>query len=237
MVKLGVNIDHVATVREARGGFEPDPIKAALLCEKAGADSIVAHLREDRRHIKEKDLSRLIRVIKTYLNLEMSIAPEIVDIALKLEPKQATLVPERRMELTTEGGLDVKAGFKKIKKAVQALKQNGIEVSLFIDPDIEQIDASLDTGAGIIEIHTGNYTDAKTTLQEKNELKRIKRATDYALKKSLIVNAGHGLNYKNVKPIAGIEGMNELNIGHSIVSYAIFVGIYEAVKKMRELIK
>ncbi len=237
MPKLGVNIDHIATIREARGGFEPDPIKAALLCEKAGADSIVAHLREDRRHIKEKDLFRLIKVIRTHLNLEMSIAPDIVDVALKLKPKQATLVPERRLELTTEGGLDVKAGFKKIKKAVQTLKQNGIELSLFIDPDIKQIGASLDAGVGIIELHTGNYANAKTPLQKKNELKRIKKATDYALERNFIVNAGHGLNYENVKPIAHIEGMNELNIGHSIISHAVFVGIFEAVKKMRELIR
>lgn len=237
MPKLGINIDHVATIRQARGGFEPDPIKAAILCEEAGADSIVAHLREDRRHIHQKDLFRLINAIKTHLNLEMSIAGEIVDIALKLRPKQATLVPEKRMELTTEGGLDVKAGFKKIKKAVQTLKQNGIEVSLFIDPDIEQIGASLDAGAGIIELHTGNYANAKTPLQKKNELKRIKKATDYALKKGFVVNAGHGLNYENVKPIVRIEGMNELNIGHSIVSYAVFVGIFEAVGEMKKLIK
>jgi len=237
MPKLGVNIDHVATLREVRGGLEPDPIRAALLCEKSGADSIVAHLREDRRHIKEKDLFGLIKVIKTHLNLEMSIASEIVDIALQVKPYQATLVPERRKELTTEGGLDVVLSFKKIKKALGTLKMSGIQVSLFINPELNQIDASLDAGAHIIELHTGNYANAKAISKQRAELERIKEATEYAIKKGFTVNAGHGLNYKNVKPIVRIEGINELNIGHSIVSYAVFVGIFEAVSKMRELIK
>jgi len=236
MKKLGVNIDHVATVREARGGFEPDPVTVARICENAGANSIVAHLREDRRHIKENDLSRLIKVIKTNLNLEMSIAPDIVKKALKIKPFQATLVPEKRKELTTEGGLDVCKGLKKIKKVVGQLEEAGIRVSLFIDPGLRQIDALLKTGAQIVEIHTGCYANAKNENKQKLELKKIEKAVQHAFKKGLVVNAGHGLNYKNVKDIAGMREINELNIGHSIISHAVYVGISNAVLKMKELI-
>ncbi|MFH0838908.1 MAG: pyridoxine 5'-phosphate synthase [Candidatus Omnitrophota bacterium] len=236
MPKLGVNIDHIATIRQARGGFEPDPISAALCCEKAGADSIVVHLREDRRHINEKDIFGLIEAVKMHVNMEMSIIPEIVEIALQLRPYQATLVPEKRRELTTEGGLDVVRGFRRIKGVVEILKKRKIAVSLFVDPQIIQIDASSKTGAGIIEIHTGAYANTKGAAQKK-ELEKIKKAVVYAKRKGLVINAGHGLNYENVKDIACIPGIHELNIGHSIVSQAVFIGLYEATRKMKRLVR
>ncbi|MBU0605255.1 MAG: pyridoxine 5'-phosphate synthase [Candidatus Omnitrophica bacterium] len=236
MVKLGVNIDHVATVREARKSYEPDPIQAAKECVRAGCDSIVCHLREDRRHIKDADVKRLRKVIGN-LNLEMSIAKEIVDIACRIKPDQATLVPEKRQEITTEGGLDVRRNEACIKRAVARLHKNGIAVSLFINPSKEQIDATVRVGAGIIEFHTGEYANASGAAAVRRQLNILKRAAGYASGKGLIVNAGHGLNYKNVKAVAGIKDMNELNIGHSIISRAVFTGIARAVKEMAGLIR
>lgn len=235
MLKLGVNIDHVATLRQARGGQNPDPIKAALVCEKAGADSIVAHLREDRRHIQDKDLIRLKKTISIRLNLEMSINPSIVDIACRLKPDQATLVPEKRQELTTEGGLNVVLYKERVKKTIDKLQNRNIVVSLFIDPEKRQIETSKKVGCEFIELHTGRYADSKTEAARKSHLKEIVDATNYALKMGLRVNAGHGLDYQNVSSIAGIPGMEELNIGHAIVSYAVFVGLDKAVKDMIRL--
>lgn len=237
MVKLGVNIDHVATIREARKTYEPSPVEAALACEAAGCDSIVCHLREDRRHIKDADVRILRRTIKTRLNLEMSAAPEIVGIACRIKPDQATLVPEKRREVTTEGGLDVAGQEARIKAAVKKLSGAGIDVSLFINPSRKQIDASTRTGAGIIELHTGEYANAKGAAAVKRELETLKDAARYAISRGLEVNAGHGLNYDNVKPVARIKGMNELNIGHSIISCAVFCGIREAARQMIRAMK
>ncbi|TAM42349.1 pyridoxine 5'-phosphate synthase [bacterium] len=235
MPELGVNIDHVATLRQARRGLVPDPVYAAYLCEKAGADSIVAHLREDRRHIQDRDILLLREKIKTRLNLEMSIAPSIVRIACKVKPYQATLVPERRKELTTEGGLDVAANSARISAAIRKLEKAGILVSLFIDPDKKQIDASKKIGAGIIELHTGRYSEAKNNEQKERSFNEIKKSVNYARSIGLSVNAGHGLDYSNVRRIAGIPGIAELNIGYSIICKAIYVGLFKAVDEMREL--
>ena len=232
MPLLGVNIDHVATIRQARREFDPDPLKAALICQKAGADSIVAHLREDRRHIHDKDVVRLRKELSIRFNLEMSIAPEIVDIACRLKPVQATLVPERRQELTTEGGLDVVGQFKRLKEACAKMQDKGIELSLFIAPDKAQIDKTVELGVGIIELHTGCYATAKTPAAVQKELKKLTVMSAYARTCGLVVNSGHGLKYDNTRPIAMIPGMHELNIGHSIISYAIFVGLERAVKDM-----
>ncbi len=235
--KLGVNVDHFATLRQARGTVYPDPVDAALLCQKAGADSIVAHLREDRRHIQDDDVFRLKSTLRIMFNLEMSIAKSIVDIAVNLKPHQATLVPEKRQELTTEGGLDVVKNFKKVQRAIKRLADAGIAVSLFIEPDRRQIEASIDAGAGIIELHTGRYADAKAKRRMLSELKKIVKASEFAARLGLVVNAGHGLHYENVSEIARIEEINELNIGHSIVCYAAFYGINKAVKDMIKAIK
>ncbi len=237
MPKLGVNIDHIATIRQARGAYIPDPVEAARLCEEAGCDSIVCHLREDRRHIKDLDVITLRETVRTRLNLEMSAAPGIVAFACKIRPDQATLVPEKRREVTTEGGLDVKNNFKKIRSVVSRLKDNGIDVSLFINPQTSQIDAAVRTGASIIELHTGLYANTLSDSAGERELGILKKAAKYALSLGLEVNAGHGLNYENVKDVAGIKGMNELNIGHSIISRAVFAGISEAVKEMLEIIQ
>ena len=236
MSKLGVNIDHVATLRQARRGFEPDPLKAAALCEKAGADSIVAHLREDRRHIQDSDIRSLRNIVKTRFNLEMAMSADIIETALRIQPDQATLVPERRQEITTEGGLDIIKYFQRVKQTVRRLEKQGIRVSLFIAPDKKQIFNSCKAGARMIELHTGPYANAKSVPGLKRELNRLKDATAFAKTLGLIVNAGHGLNYQNVRAVAQIPGIEELNIGHSIVSYAIFVGFKEAVRKMKELI-
>ncbi len=236
-MKLGVNIDHVATIREARGGIEPDPVSAALLCEMAGCDSIVCHLREDRRHIQDADLFRIKKSVKIRLNLEMSAAREIVAIARRLRPDQATLVPEKRRELTTEGGLDVVALKKKIRGVVEVLESAGIETSLFIDPEKSQIDASFRTGARIIELHTGGYSNAKGVSAARSRLNALKAAVRYARSLGLVANAGHGLNYENASAVARISEINELNIGHSIISRAVFVGLGGAVKEMLALIK
>ncbi|MDD5465259.1 MAG: pyridoxine 5'-phosphate synthase [Candidatus Omnitrophica bacterium] len=237
MPKLGVNIDHVATLRQARRGIFPDPVYAAFLCEEAGADSIVAHLREDRRHIQDEDIRLLRKKIRTKLNLEMSIAPQIMKIACKTKPYQATLVPENRKELTTEGGLEVIGNFRKIAAAVKKLEDSGIRVSLFIDPDKNQIDAAKKSGAGIIELHTGAYADAKNIKQKKRSLAQIKNAVEYARAKGLTVNAGHGLDYANVTNVAKIKGIEELNIGYSIICKALYAGLFKAVKEMRGIIK
>ena len=236
MPALGVNVDHVATLREARGGIEPDPVYAAAICEKAGCDSIVAHLREDRRHINDSDIRILKEKVTTMLNLEMSINSEIIKIAKKIRPHQSTLVPEKRQELTTEGGMSVIKHKKKIAKAVESLKKSGIKVSIFIDPDKKEISAAKDIGVDVIEIHTGKYSLAKTKKMIEKEYMKIKDTADYALSLGFIVNAGHGLDYNNVSRIAGIKGINELNIGHSIMAQAVFIGLHNAVKNMRALI-
>jgi len=236
MPSLGVNIDHVATLREIRHGIEPEPVFAALVCQAAGADSIVAHLREDRRHIKERDLCILKELVKVKLNLEMSLAEEIVEVACKTKPDQATLVPEKRQEITTEGGLDVASNFKKIKQALARLKKKGIAVSLFIDPDKKQIDATKKLGIGMIELHTGRYAQAWGKKEEDKYFKELESATYYAKQKGLHVFAGHGLNYYNVSRIAKIKGIEELNIGYSIVCRAVLVGLERAVKEMKMLI-
>ena len=236
MPKLGVNIDHVATLRQARRGLKPEPVEAALVCEKAGADSIVAHLREDRRHINDKDISNLRDLINTKFNLEMSIAPGIVDIACRIRPDQVTLVPEKRQELTTEGGLNVVKYLRKIIPVTKKLQDRGIEVSLFIDPDKKQIDAAKITRALMIELHTGRFADAKNKIAQDKYLKQIKEAAKYASMLELSVNAGHGLDYSNVSKIAKIKEIEELNIGYSIICRAIFTGLDKAVKQMKALI-
>lgn len=235
MARLGVNIDHIASIREIRHGIEPEPAFAALICEAAGADSIVAHLREDRRHIKENDLHILRKVIRTRLNLEMSLADDIVEIACKVKPEQSTIVPEKRRELTTEGGLDVRVNFKKVKKVVEKLKKRRIGVSLFIDPDKDQIGASKDSGVNMVELHTGRFADAKSAKEAEKYFKEIEGAAYYAKKCGLRVFAGHGLNYYNVSKIAAIKLIEELNIGYSIVCRAALVGLERAVKEMKKL--
>jgi pyridoxine 5-phosphate synthase len=236
MAKLGVNIDHVATVREIRSGIEPEPVFAALICQAVGVDSIVIHLREDRRHIKERDLYILKEVVKIKLNLEMSVAEEIVEIACKIKPDQATLVPEKRQEITTEGGLDVVVNFKRIKQVLDRLEKQGIAVSLFIDPDKRQIDAAKKMGVRMIELHTGRYCDAGNKREQDKYFTEFKTAANYAKKRGLSVFAGHGLNYYNVSRIAKIKAIEELNIGYSIVCRAVLVGLEHAVREMKMLI-
>ncbi|MFA5411226.1 MAG: pyridoxine 5'-phosphate synthase [Candidatus Omnitrophota bacterium] len=236
MPKLGVNIDHVATLREVRHGIEPEPVFAASICEACGADSIVVHLREDRRHIRERDLYILRPLVKTRLNLEMSVAGDIVQIACRVKPDQATLVPEKRKELTTEGGLDVIVNFKKVKQVSSRLGEEGIAVSLFIDPDKRQIDAAKKSGIKMIELHTGRYADAKSDKEQEKYFKQLKTAVNYARSRGLTVNAGHGLSYHNVSRVAGIKGIEELNIGYAIVCRAVLVGLGKAVKEMKALI-
>jgi pyridoxine 5-phosphate synthase len=236
-MRLGVNIDHIATIREARGGVEPDPIYAAVLAELGGCHGITVHLREDRRHIKERDVRILREIVKTKLNLEMAATEEMVEFALSVKPDQVTLVPEKREELTTEGGLNVEENFENISKVVSTLQDNGVRVNLFIDPEIEQVKASNKTKAIGIEIHTGNYSNANSSEDIEEELKRIEESVVLAAKLKLKINAGHGLNYQNVKPIAQIPFIEELNIGHSIVSRASLIGMREAVREMVELIR
>ena len=235
-MRLGVNIDHTATLREARGTTYPDPVVAALLAEYAGCNSIVAHLREDRRHIKERDIVLIKKTVKVPFNLEMSINRDIVNFALGIVPNQATLVPERRKELTTEGGLDLSKKTLLIERVVSRLKSKGITVSLFIDPIKRQIGLAKRIGAEVIEINTGRFSNAKTALQRKSILSRIKDAVNYAKDKGLVVAAGHGLDYDNIKDILKIKGIEELNIGHSIISRSLFVGIVGAVEEMLDLI-
>jgi len=236
MPRLGVNIDHIATLREVRHGIEPEPVFAALLCQASGCEAVVVHLREDRRHIKERDLFVLKQVVKTKLNLEMSVADEIVEIACKIKPDQATLVPEKRQEITTEGGLDVISNFNRIKKVSARLEKEGIPVSLFIDPDKAQINAAKKIGVSMVELHTGRYANSKNEREETKYLKEIEAAADYATKKKIRVFAGHGLNYYNAEKIARIKNIEELNIGYSIVCRAVLVGLERAVKEMKALI-
>ncbi|MCC6545089.1 MAG: pyridoxine 5'-phosphate synthase [Nitrospirae bacterium] len=235
MTRLGVNIDHVATLRQARGGREPEPVAAAILVESAGADGIVVHLREDRRHIQDRDLKLLRQVVTTRLNLEMAPAEEIVNIAVKVKPELVTLVPERREELTTEGGLNVIKHKEMLKRVIARFHKNKINVSIFIDPDSKQIQAARDTGAGIIEIHTGHYANASSLQLEAEEKQAIVNAALFARGIGLDVSAGHGLNYRNVRAIAGINEIEELNIGHSLISRALLVGLEQAVREMKQL--
>ncbi len=235
MVLLGVNIDHVATLRQARKGIEPEPVEAALIAEKSGADGITVHLREDRRHIQDRDLYNIKKAIKIPLNLEMACSDEIAEIAIDVMPRMCTLVPEKRQEITTEGGLDAHSLYKQVSKTTNFLQKKGIIVSLFIEPDELQIDAACKMGAEYIEIHTGKYANEIGISREK-ELERIKKATEYAISKNIKVNAGHGLNYTNTKDIALIKGMKELNIGHSIISKSVFVGLGNAVSEMKKII-
>ena len=237
MAKLGLNVDHIATVRQARGGMEPDPVTAAALGELAGAEGITIHLREDRRHIQDRDLEIMRRTVKTKLNLEMAATQEMVRMALKTKPEQVTLVPEKRQELTTEGGLDVILNLKYITDSVKRLKDGGIVVSLFVDPHQEQIKAANKTGADYIEIHTGAYAEAATWPDQERELEAIDTAIKLARKVGMGVNAGHGLNYVNIKPLAAIGGIEEYNIGHAIIARAVLVGLDRAVKDMVDLIK
>ena len=234
---LGVNIDHVATLRQARGTDYPDPVKAAQICEQAGAEGITLHLREDRRHIQDDDVRRMRPVLKTHMNLEMAVTDEMVAFAKEIQPQHVCFVPEKRQEVTTEGGLDVVGHFEDVKKATHELNAIGCEVSLFIDADIAQIDAAVACGAPVIELHTGAYADAATPEAQQHELERIVRGAEYAASKGLIVNAGHGLNLDNVTPIAQIPQIHELNIGHSIIADAVFVGLEQAVQRMKTAIK
>ncbi|GAA6131992.1 pyridoxine 5'-phosphate synthase [Halopseudomonas sabulinigri] len=234
-VLLGVNIDHVATLRQARGTRYPDPVQAAIEAEQAGADGITVHLREDRRHIQERDIALLAAVLQTRMNFEMAVTDEMVGYAEQLKPAHVCLVPERREELTTEGGLDVCGNEARVQAAVERLAAVGSEVSLFIDPDARQIEAAKRVGAPVIELHTGHYADTEGD-EQAQALKRIEVAVNYARKLGLVVNAGHGLHYHNVEPIAAIPGINELNIGHAIIARALFSGLAQAVKDMRALI-
>lgn len=233
---LGVNIDHIATLRNARGGFEPDLIRAARLCERNGADSITVHLREDRRHIKDDDVYRLKKVLKTRLNLEMAMTEEMQKIALDVLPDSVCIVPENRMELTTEGGLDVASRTSAVKDFIEPLLKAKIKVSLFIDPDINQVSASFKAGAPFIELHTGTYSNSFKGDMCESEFTRLKEAAVFANTLKMKVNAGHGLDYENVLRMNEISPLHELNIGHSIVSRSVFTGLQQAVREMKELI-
>jgi pyridoxine 5-phosphate synthase len=233
---LGVNIDHVATLRQARGTRYPDPVSAAQIAEQAGADSITIHLREDRRHIQERDVRLLKETLLTPMNLEMAVTEEMLSFAESIKPEFCCLVPEKREELTTEGGLDIKGQMSRIKESCQRLNEAGIRTSLFIDADEEQIQASADVFSPYIEIHTGHYADAKDSITAKNELKKIINAVEFANNIGLKVNAGHGLSYNNVSQIAAIPEILELNIGHSIISRAVLSGLPEAVREMKKII-
>lgn len=234
-ILLGVNIDHIATLRQARHTRYPDPIEAVYAAENGGADGITVHLREDRRHIQERDVELIQQVLLTRLNLEMAVTEAMLKFAEKTRPVHCCLVPEKREELTTEGGLNVVADEARIQEGCQRLASLGIEVSLFIDPDIEQIEASLRCNAPTIEIHTGKYAEAKSPVERDAELHRIINAAQFAHQAGLIVNGGHGLNYQNVQPIARIPQMNELNIGHGIIARALFMGLENAVREMKRL--
>ncbi len=234
-IELGVNIDHVATVRQARGTTYPDPIEAALIAETAGADAITLHLREDRRHIQDRDVEILRKKLTTRMNLESAVTTEMIEIALRIRPHDICLVPERREELTTEGGLDVVRHFDQISRVCRQLASAGVRVSLFINADPLQIDAAAQAGAPVIEIHTGGYADASSTENLQSHLVSIHAAVKLGLERGLKVNAGHGLHYDNVQPIAAIAGISELNIGHAIVARALFVGFWQAVREMKQL--
>jgi len=237
VIKLGVNIDHVATLRQARGTRYPDPVAAADVAERAGADGITVHLREDARHINRRDVELLMQTVQSKINLEMAVTPEMVQFACQIKPADCCLVPEKREELTTEGGLDVVGQLPTIKEAVAELTAAGIQVSLFIDPDPEQISAAANTGAPVVELHTGCYADAIDSVTRQAQLLRISKGVHFAKTKKLIVNAGHGLNYHNVQEVAAIPGIYELNIGHAIIARALFDGLGEAVQTMKQLIR
>lgn len=236
-LRLGVNVDHVATLRQARRAQYPDPVTAAAIAELAGADQITVHLREDRRHIQDRDLQLMRQTVRTTLNLEMAASPEMVQVAFAAKPNVVTLVPERRQELTTEGGLDVVNGRENLKKVVKQLRDGEIEVSLFIDPDLDQIRAAHRIDAGTVELHTGRFCDATNDKERAKELARVVEAAKAASKLGLRVVAGHGLNYENVRPVVAIQEIAELNIGHSIVARAVLVGMDRAVRDMIALMK
>ena len=233
-LRLGVNIDHVATVRNARGGDSPDPIRAALIAQNAGADGITAHLREDRRHIKDKDIERLMAEIELPLNFEIAATNEMKDIALRLKPNAVCIVPEKRMEITTEGGLDLISQFDRLKSICHQLNDNGLRISLFIEPDLRQIETAVKLKAPVIELHTGTYSELEADDKE-NELRRIQRAVDYANELKIECHAGHGLNFENVGPIASIGKITELNIGHFLIGEAVFIGLTSAIGKMKHI--
>ncbi len=237
MTQLAINVDHVATIREARGIKEPDPVTAAAICELAGASGIVVHLREDRRHIQDRDVYLLRQTVKTKLNLEMGATKEIINIALDVQPDLVTLVPEKRQELTTEGGLDVIGQKKKLAKTIEKMTKANIPVSIFVDPDEEQIHASHDIGATFVEIHTGKYCDATTEKKQNKEFELVAASAEYAYQMGLRVNAGHGLDYNTTSRVASIDAIEELSIGHAIITRAVFTGLGQAVKEMHSIIQ
>ncbi|MCB2214793.1 MAG: pyridoxine 5'-phosphate synthase [Desulfobulbaceae bacterium] len=236
MINLAINVDHVATIRQARGINEPDPVTAAAICELAGAGGIVVHLREDRRHIQDRDVRLLRETVKTKLNLEMGAAPEIIKIALEIVPDMVTLVPEKRKELTTEGGLNVVSQKKKLAKTIARMERAGIPVSLFIDPTADQVAAAAEVGATFVELHTGTYAEARQESQRQEELALLATVAEQADQLGLRVNAGHGLNYNNTAAVAGLDFIEELSIGHAIISRAVFTGLDEAVREMQAII-
>lgn len=236
-MRLAVNIDHIATLRQARGGAEPDPVTGAHICELAGAEGIVCHLREDRRHINDRDLRLLRETVKTKLDLEMAATEEIIKIAIETRPDLATLVPERRKELTTEGGLDVRKHEAHLRRAIDKLHKNSIAVSLFVDPIKKQIELAAKIGADFIEIHTGEYANARSEKEATQQLERIREMANYGRSLGLRVNAGHGLNYVNIRPVAAIDAIEEVSIGHAIISRAVFVGLEPAVREMVRLVR
>ncbi len=236
MPLLGVNIDHVATVRQARRTNEPDPVHAAVLAEMGGADSITVHLREDRRHIQDRDVRLLREMVRVRLNLEMAVSDEILRVAIAIRPDMATLVPEKREEITTEGGLDVRSMRGRVQECVARLHEVGIRVSLFIDPDVTQVELAAQAGAEAVELHTGTYADARTPAEADEQLDLLAEAGQFAIAQGLKLNMGHGLTYRNVRRVAEIHGLQELNIGHSIVSQAMLVGFERAVREMKLLI-
>lgn len=235
IIDLGVNIDHVATLRNARGTAYPDPLRAALLAEEAGADAITLHLREDRRHIRDADVEAIRPRLRTRMNLESAVTPEMIDFSCRIKPQDACLVPERRKEVTTEGGLDVVKYFSQVQAAIRQLQTESIRVSLFIDADIDQIQAAAEAGAPVIELHTGRYADAHGEPQQRTELERVRQGVLEGVRRGLKVNAGHGLHYTNVQAIAAIPGIAELNIGHAIVAHAVFAGWQNAVREMKAI--
>lgn len=236
-ILLGVNIDHIATLRQARGTLYPEPVQAALIAEQAGADGITAHLREDRRHIQDRDIYLLRQMLHTRLNLEMAVTDDMIAIATDLKPYACCLVPEKRQELTTEGGLDVASSLSRMREACVYLANANIEVSLFIDPEEKQVDAALEAGAPVVELHTGRYADAEDKKQQRLELERLRRAAEYAHINGLQVNAGHGLNFYNVEAICRVPQIVELNIGHSIIAQAVFSGLAGAVSDLKALMR
>jgi len=236
-ILLGVNVDHIATLRQARRGRDPDPLHAALVCEQAGADGITMHLREDRRHIQDRDVELVAERCQTRLNLEMAITDEMLAIAERLRPAEACLVPERREELTTEGGLDVAADPQRVGAAVARLAAAGVRSSLFVDADLRQVEAAVAAQAPMIELNTGRYCEARSYAERAQALAKLAEATQRAQALGLKVNAGHGLNYHNVQPVAAIPGLHELNIGHAIVCHALYVGLFEAVREMKRLMR